>query len=104
MGVVIPWMAQLEIMEIAGNKKPLGSNTAEAVKPEGGVLADIIVRLWRQSNLVTSKQSSILQVCRDINLFNYMLIDSIKNYQHIEPVLNKYLMSQLLQSATIAEN
>lgn len=104
MGVVIPWVAQLEIMEIAGNKKPLGSNTAEAVKPEGAVLIDIIVRLWRQSNLVASKQSSILQICRDINLFNYMLIYSIKNHQHIVAMLNKYFMSPQLQSATIAEN
>jgi hypothetical protein len=97
-------LVMLQHSKYTGKKKPLSSLVTEVTLPKGGVLADIIVRLWRQSNLVTSKQSSILQVCGDINLFNYMLIDSIKNYQHIEPVLNKYLMPQLLQSATIAEN
>ena len=88
----------------AGKKKPLSSLVTEVTLPKGGVLAGIIVRLWRQSNLVTSKQLNILQDCRDINLFNYILINSIKNNQHIELTLNKYLMPQSLQSATIADN
>jgi hypothetical protein len=96
-------LVMLQHSKYTGKKKPLSSLVTEVTLPKGGVLADIIVRLWRQSNLVTSKQLNILQDCRGINLFNYMLINSIKNNQHIEAMLNKYLMSQLLQSAIIAE-
>lgn len=96
-------LVMLQHSKHTGKKKPLSSLVTEVTLPKGGVLANIIVRLWRQSNLITLKQLNILQDCRGINLFNYMLIDFIKNNQHIELVLNKYLMSQLLQSAIIAE-
>jgi len=87
-----------------GNKKPLGNFAAEAAQPEGAVLPLILVKLRLLSNLVSSKQLSYLQYCKNINLFHYMLIIYLKNTQYIEYRINKYLILQLLQSAKIAED
>ncbi len=87
-----------------GKKKPLSSFATEVTLPKGGVLARIIVRLWQQSNLVTSKQSSILHVYSDINPLNYILMFFIKNYQYIESLLIKYILLPQRQSATMAGN
>lgn len=94
----------MKITKSTGNKKPLGSFTAEAVQPEGAVLWNIIVRSWHQSNLASSTRLSHLQDYKNINLFYYMLIVSLKKTQYIESLINKYLVCRLFQSAKVAEN
>lgn len=93
----------MQITKSTGNKKPLGSLTAEAVQPEGAVLPSILVKSSQLSNLAGSKQSNHLQYYKNANLFHYMLIFYLKKTQYIEHLINKYLILQLPKSAEIAE-
>jgi len=90
--------------KLTGNKKPLGNFAAEAAQPEGAVLLTILIKLGLLSNLVSSKQSSYLQYCKNSNLYHYMLIFYLKNTLYIEYRINKYLVLQLPPSAKIAED
>ena len=94
----------MKITKSTGNKKPLGSFTAEAVQLEGAVLWNIIVRSWHQSNPASSTRLSHLQDYKNINRFYYILIFILKKNQDIESLLNENLVHRLMQSAKVAEN